>query len=151
LPDNAKYTDFDTVRLARSTALGVGSARLLKQMSYDEYISRYIDQEYETDTSKGQAPEYVVRSQDGDIIVAPMPDAAYTIEYEFFMFPADLEVYDDVPTIPFRFKHVIVDGAMYHSYMFRDNLASIALRKFEDGIKQMRTLLVNEHVYARAV
>jgi hypothetical protein len=56
-----------------------------------------------------------------------MPDKAYTIEYEFFMFPADLETYDDVPTIPFRFKHVIVDGAMYHSYMFRDNLESATL------------------------
>ena len=82
-----------------------------------------------------------------------MPDAAYTIEYEFFMFPADLDLHDDVPTIPFRFKHVIVDGAMYHAYMFRDNIesASLALRKFDDGIKQMRTLLVNENIYARAV
>ena len=64
-----------------------------------------------------------------------------------------LEDDEDVPTIPFRFKHVIVDGAMYHSYMFRDNLesATLSLRKFEDGLKQMRTLLVNENVYARAV
>lgn len=152
LPENAKHTDFDTVRLVRNTTLGVSGLRL-KQMSYDEYIDRFIDQEYETDTSNGQAPEYVIRSQDGDIIVAPMPDKAYKIEYEFFMFPADLDAHDDVPTIPFRFKHVIVDGAMYHAYMFRDNLesASIALRKFEDGLKQMRTLLVNENIYARAV
>lgn len=153
LPENAKYTDFDTVRLARDLNVGVGSAKHLKQMSYDEYIDRYIDQEYETDTSKGSAPEYISRSQDGDIIVIPMPDKAYTIEYEFFMFPADLETYDDVPTIPFRFKHVIVDGAMYHAYMFRDNLesASLSLRKFEEGMKHMRTLLVNENAYARAV
>ena len=152
LPENAKYTDFDTVRLVRNTTLGVSGLRL-KQMSYDEYIDRFIDQEYETDSDNGQAPEYIVRSQDGDIIVAPMPDKAYTIEYEFFMFPADLDSHDDVPSIPFRFKHVIVDGAMYHAYMFRDNLesASIALRKFEDGLKQMRTLLVNENAYARAV
>ena len=153
LPENAKYTDFDTVRLARDTSVGIGSAKHLTQMSYDEYVDRYIDQEYETDTTKGSAPEHIVRSQDGDIIVVPMPDKAYTIEYEFFMFPADLETYDDVPTIPFRFKHVIVDGAMYHAYMFRDNLesASLSLRKFEEGMKHMRTLLVNENVYARAV
>jgi len=153
LPENAKYTDFDTVRLARDTAVGIGSAKHLTQMSYDEYVDRYIDQEYATDTTKGSAPEHIVRSQDGDIIVVPMPDKAYTIEYEFFMFPADLETYDDVPTIPFRFKHVIVDGAMYHAYMFRDNLesASLSLRKFEEGMKHMRTLLVNENVYARAV
>jgi len=37
--------------------------------------------------------------------------------------------------------------------MFRDNLesATLSLRKFEDGLKQMRTLLVNENIYARAV
>jgi hypothetical protein len=153
LPENAKYTDFDTVRILRNTALGVNEARKLKQLSYDEYIDKYIDQEHEPDATKGQVPEYVVRSQDGDIIVAPMPNGAYTIEYEFFMFPTDLETYDDVPTIPFRFKHVIIDGAMYHAYMFRDNLesATLSLRKFEDGLKQMRTLLVNENVYARAV
>lgn len=153
LPENAKYTDFDTVRILRNASLDLNEARRLKQLSYDEYVDRYIDQEGETDTTKGTVPEYIVRSQDGDLIVAPMPDKAYTIEYEFFMIPADLDTYDDVPTIPFRFKHVIVDGAMYHSYMFRDNLesATLSLRKFEDGLKQMRTLLVNENVYARAV
>jgi len=153
LPENAKYTDFDTVRILRNASLNLNEARRLKQLSYDEYVDRYIDQEGETDTTKGTVPEYIVRSQDGDLIVAPMPDKAYTIEYEFFMIPADLDTYDDVPTIPFRFKHVIVDGAMYHSYMFRDNLesATLSLRKFEDGLKQMRTLLVNENIYARAV
>jgi len=153
LPENAKYTDFDTVRILRNASLDLNEARRLKQLSYDEYVDRYIDQEGETDTTKGTVPEYIVRSQDGDLIVAPMPDKAYTIEYEFFMIPADLDTYDDVPTVPFRFKHVVVDGAMYHSYMFRDNLesATLSLRKFEDGLKQMRTLLVNENVYARAV
>jgi hypothetical protein len=153
LPENAKYTDFDTVRILRNASLDLNEARRLKQLTYDEYVDRYIDQEGETDTTKGTIPEYIVRSQDGDLIVAPMPDKAYTIEYEFFMIPADLDTYDDVPTIPFRFKHVVVDGAMYHSYMFRDNLesATLSLRKFEDGLKQMRTLLVNENIYARAV
>ena len=153
LPENAKYTDFDTVRILRNASLDLNEARRLKQLTYDEYVDRYIDQEGETDTTKGTVPEYIIRSQDGDLIVAPMPDKAYTIEYEFFMIPADLDTYDDVPTIPFRFKHVVVDGAMYHSYMFRDNLesATLSLRKFEDGLKQMRTLLVNENIYARAV
>lgn len=153
LPENAKYTDFDTVRILRNASLDLNEARRLKQLTYDEYVDRFIDQEGETDTTKGTVPEYIVRSQDGDLIVAPMPDKAYTIEYEFFMIPADLDTYDDVPTVPFRFKHVVVDGAMYHSYMFRDNLesATLSLRKFEDGLKQMRTLLVNENIYARAV
>ena len=44
LPTNTKYTDFDTVRLERDLTLGV-TARRLTQLSYDEYVNRYIDQE----------------------------------------------------------------------------------------------------------
>ena len=68
------------------------------------------------------------------------------------MEPVDLELSTDIPTIPDQFRHVIVDGAMYYAYMFRDNIemANISQSKFENGIKQMRTLLVNENAYFRA-
>jgi hypothetical protein len=152
LPTNSKYVDFDTVRLQRSTTPLVESARKLTQLSYDEYVSRFIDEEYKT-ASQGSAPEYVVRAQDSDIIFAPIPDAAYSIKYEYYMFPADLTNATDVPTIPFRYRHVIVDGGMYYAYMFRDNLESarVSFQKFESGIKRMRVQNVNENVYARAI
>ena len=81
-----------------------------------------------------------------------MPDKSYNITYEYFNFPVDLSLYTDAPTIPERFKFVITDGAMYHAYMFRDNMEmwQIAFKKFEDGIKNMRKLLVNENIYLRA-
>jgi hypothetical protein len=152
LPTNSKYVDFDTVRLQRSTTPLVESARKLTQLSYDEYVSRFIDEEYKT-ASQGSAPEYVVRAQDSDIIFAPIPDAAYSIKYEYYMFPADLINATDVPTIPFRYRHVIVDGGMYYAYMFRDNLESarVSFQKFESGMKRMRVQNVNENVYARAI
>jgi len=152
LPTNSKYVDFDTVRLQRSTTPLVESARKLTQLSYDEYVSRFIDEEYKA-ASQGSAPEYVVRAQDNDIIFAPIPDAAYSIKYEYYMFPADLTNATDVPTIPFRYRHVIVDGGMYYAYMFRDNLESarVSFQKFESGIKRMRVQNVNENVYARAI
>ena len=82
-----------------------------------------------------------------------MPDKAYSIKYEYYMYPADLVNDTDVPTIPYRYRHVIVDGGMYYAYMFRDNLeaARVSFQKFESGMKRMRTQSVNENVYARAV
>jgi len=144
--------DFDTVRLERSTTPLVENARRLTQLSYDEYVSKYIDDEYKA-ASQGSAPEYVVRAQDTDIIFVPIPDAAYSVKYEYYMYPADLTNDTDVPTIPFRYRHVIVDGAMYYAYMFRDNIESarVSFQKFESGMKRMRTQNVNENVYARAV
>jgi hypothetical protein len=58
----------------------------------------------------------------------------------------------DVPIIPERFRHVIIDGAMYYAYLFRSNSqdAVIMRDKFEDGIKQMRSMLVNRTEYVRS-
>ena len=67
------------------------------------------------------------------------------------MDPVDLVDATDVPTIPERFRHVIIDGGMYYAYMFRDNIemAGMSQNKFENGIKQMRTILTNEYAYFR--
>lgn len=152
IPDNAKYIDFNSFRLRRNTSLNVGQGIKLTQITYEEYLNTYIDQEYETDTTKGQAPRLVCRTPDREYIVVPMPDKAYEVDYEYYMAPTDLEYWDDIPTIPENYRHVIVDGAMYYGYLFRDNIeqASMMLRKFEAGIQQMRSILVNEYAYFRA-
>jgi len=152
LPDNAKYVDFGSFRVKRNTTLNVGQGRRLDQLTYSEYLSNYIDQEYETDSTRGGVPRNVARTPDNEFIIVPMPDKAYEIQYEYYMEPVDLELYSDIPTVPEQFRHVIVDGAMYYAYMFRDNIemANLSQSKFENGIKQMRTLLVNENAYFRA-
>ena len=152
LPDNAKYVDFGSFRVKRNTTLNVGQGKRLDQLTYSEYLSNYIDQEYETDSTRGGVPRNVVRTPDGEFIIVPMPDKAYEVQYEYYMEPVDLELYSDIPTVPEQFRHVVVDGAMYYAYMFRDNIemANLSLSKFENGIKNMRTLLVNENAYFRA-
>jgi len=152
LIENAKYVDFGSFRVKRNTTLNVGQGRRLPQLTYAEYLDTYIDQEYETDSTVGGVSRNVVRTPDEEFIIVPMPDKAYEIEYEYYMEPVDLENATDVPTIPERFRHVIVDGIMYYAYMFRDNIemANLSQSKFENGIKNMRVLLVNEHAYFRA-
>jgi hypothetical protein len=72
--------------------------------------------------------------------------------YEYYTTTVELISATDVPTIPEIYRHVIVEGAMYHAYMFRSNeqAAAIALRKFEAGIKNMRTILINRYEYVRS-
>lgn len=152
IPDEAKYVDFDTFRVRKDDDLDLGETRRLKQISYDEYVDRYIQQEDQA-VSEGGVPEYVFRAQNNEYGVVPHPDKAYQVDFEYFNFPVDLALNSDVPSIPERFRFVITDGAMYYAYMFRDNLemATVSQRKFDEGIKQMRVLLVNENVYMRAV
>lgn len=152
LPENAKYVDFGSFRVKRNESLNVSNGKKLEQLSYEEYLRNYVDQEYETDATKGGVPRHVVRTPNRQYIIVPMPDKRYEIEYEYYMTPFDLDVYDDVPTIPESYRHIVIDGAMYYAYMFRDNLeqATIAQKKFEDGLKNMRAILINEYAYFRA-
>ena len=149
LPQNAKKVDFDTCRILRDDTLGVQS-RILKQIQYNEYLKNYYDDEINTDVDGGM-PRFIAKTNTNDFVIYPKPNKAYTLEIEYYTIPADLSLFDDVPTVPESFKHVIIDGALYHCYMFRDNVqsASIVKQKFDEGLKALRSLLVNEYIYVR--
>lgn len=150
-PTHAKTLDMDTFRIKSNTTLGTSTEKL-KVLNYEEYLERYVDQEYSSDTSLRGVPRFVFRSPGLEFGVVPAPDQAYTIVYEYYRTTVPLINHDDVPTIPEIYRHIIVEGAMYYAYMFRSNeqAASIAKRKFEEGVKSMRTILINRYEYVRS-
>lgn len=150
-PSDAASIDFDTFRVKESSTLGNATAKL-QVISYEDYLNSSVDQEYSTDSSKRNVPVAVFQAPSLEWGVTPAPNQDYEIEYEYYRVPVDLISSTDVPSIPERFRHVIVDGAMYHAYMFRSNeqAANIAKSKFEEGLKRMRTLLVNRYTYMRS-
>jgi len=87
-----------------------------------------------------------------EYIVTPVPNNAYKLIYEYYRIPVDLALYDDVPVIPERFRHIIVDGAMHYAYLFRGNTqdALVAKEKFEEGISHMKSMLINRYNYVRS-
>ena len=91
----------------------------------------------------------LVRSEYG---VIPPPNNAYELVYEYYRLPVDLVNATDVPALPEQFRHVIVDGAMYYAYLFRGNTqdAQILQGKFQEGIKNMRSLYINRYNYLRS-
>jgi hypothetical protein len=93
----------------------------------------------------------VFRTPDQKFGVHPAPDNAYELVYEYYRVSVDLTNATDVPTLPEQFRSVIVDGAMYYAYTFRGNTqdATLHLQKFEEGIKDMRTLYINRYDYVR--
>ena len=150
-PSDASTIDFDTFRVKESATLSNDTVRL-GVMTYDDYLQRFVDQEYSADTSKQDVPSHVFHAPSLEWGVVPAPNQAYSIVYEYYRIPVDLSSSTDVPSIPERFKQVILDGAMYHAYMFRSNeqAANIAKGKFEEGIKKMRILLINKYVYMQS-
>lgn len=150
-PANTKLVDMDSFRVQFSASLN-NTTEKLQLISYEEYLQRYVDQEYNTDTSLRNLPRYVFRAPNLQYGVSPAPDQAYTLTYEYYLNTTDLSAYDDVPVIPEMYRHVIIDGAMYYAYMFRGNTqdAVVAKDKFMQGIKNMRIILINRYDYIRS-
>jgi len=148
IPTDASTVDYDSFRIKENTTFGNETVKL-QPITYEDYLHRYVDQEYTSETDRLSVPKYVVQAPSQEFIVVPSPDNAYELVYEYYRISVDMENATDVPYIPERFKHIIVDGAMYHAYMFRSNeqSASMAKAKFEEGIKRMRTMLINRYIY----
>lgn len=144
-PSDAKSVDFESFRLRQNVALGVNEGKTLEHINYDTYLQNYVSQEDDTTGANGSTPHSVAMAKNFEWVIAPMPDKPYMLTYEYYKFPPDLERSTDVPTIPNRYRHIIVDGACYYAYMFRDNKDAAALieKKFDDGIKFMRVHLIN--------
>jgi hypothetical protein len=150
-PSDASTIDFDTFRIKADATLGNETTKLAI-MQYEDYLQTAVDQEYSNDTSKLSVPNSVVHAPSLEWLVVPPPDQEYEVVYEYYRAPVDLLNSTDVPAVPERFRHVVIDGAMYHAYMFRSNeqAANLAKNKFEEGIKRMRTMLVNRVSYVRS-
>lgn len=150
-PSDARTIDIDSFRIKKNDTLDNDTVKL-KVLTYEEYLERFVDQEYNSDTSLRDVPQYVFRTPSLEFGVSPAPDQAYELIYEYYSVNVELQNATDVPNIPEIYRHVIVEGAMYHAYMFRSNeqAAVIAKEKFERGIKNMRTILINRYEYVKS-
>jgi len=150
-PSDASIIDFDSFRIKANSTFGNETKRL-SVITYDSYLQNFVDQEYTADTNKRDVPSYVCQAPSQEYVISPSPKEAYEIVYEYYRIPVDLVSATDVPFIPERYKQVIMDGTMYHAYLFRSNeqAATLAKSKFEEGVKRMRTMLVNRYSYMRS-
>lgn len=151
-PSDYKTSSMDTFRIKRNDTFG-NETKLLKPKMYEEYLRTYLDQEYDTsNTSIRKIPEFVYKSPNLEYIVAPTPDEAYELVYEYYKIPDDLEASTDVPTVPFQFRKVIVNGAMYYAYMFRSDYENSdrIFQKFQNDLKKMRSIYINRYDFAKS-
>jgi hypothetical protein len=100
----------------------------------------------------GGVPSHIVRTLDNNFILYPFPNKGYTLKFDYFTFTSDLSSQNDTTTIPDRFAPVIIDGATSYTYQYRGEIEQYQLNfaRFEQGIKNMQTLLVNKYEYVRS-
>ena len=105
-----------------------------------------------TQFTKGGVPRFIVRTPDNNYLLYPFPDKQFTLVFDYFTFPADLSAHGDTTTIPDRFATVVVDGAVAYVYQYRGELQQYELNfdRFQQGIKNMQTLVINKYDYVRS-
>jgi hypothetical protein len=151
-PADYSSADWDTFYLKRLTSEN-NSPMNLTVISYEQYIQNVRAGDDTGDQVNGDGPPILVYQTLGSSFgISPIPDAAYEIEYVYWSYPSDLTVYNDTAVIPDRFKHVIIDGAMMFMMRFRSNEQSAAMHQnnFEDGIKTMRRVLMDDTLFIRS-
>jgi len=139
-----KVVDWDSFRITKDEAEGIQAVRL-RQINYDTYLQRFYIRDGNAGTADYDTPNYVYKTLDNRIGLTPIPDKAYSIEYDYYQYQTALINATDTMAVPDNFKNVVIDGAMYHCYMFRDNSqqATLAQQRFTRGIENMRKLLTN--------
>lgn len=150
-PSDFSSVDWESFYLKQLTAAN-NQPKRMPVLTYTQYLDERRPIEDQTGSGGYGAPEVVYQTQDGFFGVSPKSDQAYEIEYKYWKFPADLVEADDACIVPSRFDNVLIDGAMTYMMLYRSNEQSAAIHrdKFDNGIKTMRRLLMDEPITMRS-
>jgi len=146
-PTAAASVDWDSFYLKKSSTYNNNPGKL-KLVTFDYYTEKLRPVDDNAGTGGYAPPVYVYQTQELKFGLSPLPLYAYEVEYKYWSFPDDLVLHSDVCIVPDRFKNVIIDGAMAYMMLFRSNeqSANIHLEKFDQGIRSMRRLLLDEPI-----
>jgi hypothetical protein len=149
-PQYFKVADWNSFQIQANDNLGAGY-KTLKFIEQDEWYSDHRDADYTAGITGRDMPEYIFPAHGNGYGVSPSPNKAYTLKFRYFMNYSDITNATDVTRIPESYDTVLIDGALYHLYMFKDNMesAQAAFISFEKGIKDLQTLYINNNVSIR--
>lgn len=149
-PDTFKVSDWNSFQIIKDESLNVNFTTL-KLIDRDVWYAQHRDADYNAGSAGRGTPVYVFPSHGNGFGVTPSPDKDYQVRFRYYQNYADLTYYNDQTRIPTSFDSVVVDGALYHLYMFKDNIesAQAAFLSFEKGLKDLQTLYINNYEYVR--
>ena len=149
-PTAYKIADWNSFQIQADATLG-SSFTGLRFIERDEYYSKYRDIDHTAGAAGITIPRFVFPSHGNGYGVSPSPDKAYTLKFRYFLNFSDITNFDDVTRIPESFDTVLVDGALYHLYLFKSNMeaAQAAFVAFEQGVKNLQSLFINNYSSVR--
>jgi len=145
-PQYFKTVDWNSFQIQKDDALGT-SSKHLNYISRDVYYKDYKDDDDNAGAVGKGVPDFVFQGHGNGYGVTPSPDKAYAMLFRYYLNHTDLTLHNDSTRIPNTYDSVIVEGGLYYLYSFRDNLdaAGLSLQLFQQGIKEMQSILINQY------
>tara|TARA_R110002072_G_scaffold25108_2_gene84360 strand:- start:402 stop:1091 length:690 start_codon:yes stop_codon:yes gene_type:complete len=145
-PASFKAVDWNSFQVQEDTTLG-SAFKSLRFMERDEWYRNHRDDDYRAGSAGRGIPDNVFPSHGSGFGVTISPNAAYSVVFKYYLDFSTISAFDDVTRIPTSFDPVLVDGALYHMYLFKDNTenAQAAFLTFEQGLKNLQSIYINNY------
>ena len=120
----------------------------LKFVTIEEWKDHRRESENEDDANAQNwgDPRFVIRSPDSRKFgLSPIPDKVYRAWFYAWDLPTALDAHGDTTVFPDVYTPVLMARARYHFHQFKDapQQAAFALEDYKQGLKQMRSALMN--------
>jgi len=145
-PTHFKAVDWNTFQIQASTDLGANFSTL-KFIERDDWYKNHRDDDDTSGTTGRSVPLYVFPSHGNGYGVSPSPDKTYSLKFRYFLNFSDITGATDQSRIPESYDTVLIDGAIYYMYIFKDNMeaAQASYVAFMQGIKELQSLYINSY------
>ena len=149
-PTFYKIADFNSFQIVENATLG-SSYRILEYMDRDEWYQDHRDTDFSAGSAGRTIPTHIFNAHGNGFGVTPSPNKAYSVTFKYFLNYSDIVNFDDVTRIPESYDSILIDGALYHMYMFKDKLeaAQSSYEIYLQGIKNLQSLYINNYEYIR--
>jgi len=149
-PTFFKVAEWNSFQIQKDDSIG-SDYKSLQFIERDVWYRDYRDQDDSAGTSGTSIPDFVFPSHGNGYGVSPSPDKAYTVQFRYYLTHTGLDLYSDTSRIPTNHDAVVIDGALFYMYLFKDNMeaAQISAGSFQQGIKEMQSIHINKYESVR--
>lgn len=151
-PTTFKTADWNSFQIQYDEDLNV-NFKTLRLIERDEFYRRYKDDADAgiLESDNRSVPAYVFRTHGVGFGIHPNPDQAYELKYRYYKYSTSLSAYSDETNIPEQFRHVIISSATMYVNKMMAGQAYVESEDqyFRDYLTHMRSLLINDEIYAQ--
>lgn len=138
-PADLKKVDWNSFRIEKDDALDTNTKHL-SFISKDTWEDWAKDKDLDAGTDGVNIPAFVFKGNGFQFGVTPSPVEAYTVLFDYYLNFTELSAYSDTSTVPSNYDEVLIQGALYHFWQFRDD--DVKADKAEAKFKKMLAAMI---------